>query len=188
MNIIHRWYCRSDSWATALQKYMMPWVLKDMELGDDVLEIGPGPGRSTEWLRPKVAHLTSIEIDHRLAGALKQSVAGTNVTVVEGDATKMPFPDNSFSAALCFTMLHHVPSPQLQDRLMAETCRVLKPGALFAGSDSTPSLRWNLFHIMDTRVPVDPAKLANRLQAAGFTDAEVEESAYHSFRFRARKP
>lgn len=188
MNIVHRIYCRSDAWATALQKWIMPWTLKDIPLGDDVLEIGPGPGRTTEKLRESAARLTAIEIDHKLAEALKARMAGTNVTVVEGDATKMPFPDASFSGAVSLTMLHHVPSAELQDKLLAETFRVLRPGAVFAGSDSTPTFRWRVFHIMDTCVAVDPATFASRLEAAGFVDAHVEKNEYPTFKFSARKP
>lgn len=188
MNLFHRIYCRSDSWANAVQKWIMPWTLKDIDLGDDVLEIGPGPGRTTEKLREQTARLTAIEIDHKLAESLKKRMSGTNVTVVEGDATAMPFPDNSFSGAVSLTMLHHVPSVELQDRLLAETFRVLKPGAVFAGSDSTPTLRWRLYHIMDTCIAVDPATFAARLEAAGFVDAKVERSEYPTFRFAARKP
>lgn len=188
MNLFHRIYCRSDSWANAVQKWIMPWTLKDIDLGDDVLEIGPGPGRTTEKLREQTARLTAIEIDHKLAESLKKRMSGTNVTVVEGDATAMPFPDNSFSGAVSLTMLHHVPSVELQDRLLAETFRVLKPGAVFAGSDSTPTLRWRLYHIMDTCVAADPATFAARLEAAGFVDAKVERSEYPTFRFAARKP
>ena len=65
---------------------------------------------------------------------------GTNVTVVAGDATSMPFPDGSFSGAVCFTMLHHVPSAELQDRLLTETYRVLRPGGEWF--ISTPNLAY----------------------------------------------
>lgn len=188
MNIFHRIYCRSDGWATALQNWIMPWTLKDVALGEDVLEIGPGPGRTTEKLREQTARLTAIEIDHKLAEALKTRMAGTNVTVVEGDATKMPFPDASFSGAVSLTMLHHVPSAALQDKLLAETFRVLRPGAVFAGSDSTPTFRWRVFHIMDTCVAVDPSTFTSRLEAAGFVDARVEQNEYPTFKFSARKP
>jgi ubiquinone/menaquinone biosynthesis C-methylase UbiE len=188
VNLIHRRYCRSDGWAFAVQKYMLPWVLKDIDLGDNALEIGPGPGRTTEWLRDHVPHLTAIEIDHALAESLKKRLAGPNLTIVEGDAANMQFADAAFSAAVCMTMLHHVPSPALQDKLVTETFRVLRPGAIFAGCDSTPTLRWRFFHIMDTCVAVDPNGFAARLQAAGFVDATVETNEYHSFRFRARKP
>jgi ubiquinone/menaquinone biosynthesis C-methylase UbiE len=188
MNLYHRWYCRSDGWAFKVRRYVMPWVLDGVDLGGNVLEIGPGPGVTTDWLRERVPALTSIEIDRKLARALQSRLEDTNVTVIEGDATSMPFPDASFTGAVSLTMLHHVPSAELQDRLLAETHRVLKPGSVFAGSDSTPSLRWNLVHLFDTRVPVDPATFSQRLERAGFVDAEIELYQTSSFRFRARKP
>ena len=165
----------------------MPWALDRVALGDDALEIGPGPGLTTDWLRPRAPRLASIEIDERLAQALKRRMDGTNVTVVEGDGTAMPFPDGSFSGAVCFTMLHHVPSAELQDRLLAETHRVLQAGGVFAGSDSIPNLLWDLAHLFDTRVPVEPDSFAARLEAAGFEDVMVEAGG-DNFRFRARKP
>jgi ubiquinone/menaquinone biosynthesis C-methylase UbiE len=165
---------------------MLPNAFRDLDLGESALEIGPGPGRTTEWIKERVPALTAIEIDHKLAEALKARMEGSNVTVVEGDATKMPFPDGSFTGALCFTMLHHVPSVELQDLLIAETSRVLKPGSTFTGSDSKTSLRFRLFHVFDTCVTVDPATLPARLERAGFTDVNVGGNEY-SLWFRARK-
>lgn len=164
----------------------MPGVLRGIDLGDDVLEIGPGPGRSTDWLRSRVAHVTSVEIDGKLAAALRRRLEGTNVTVIEADASAMPLPDASFSAALSFTMLHHV-RPEAQDRLFAEVCRVLRPGGVFAGMDSTPSFMWNLYHLFDDRNPIDPATFAPRLESAGFADVRVR-LAGSGFSFVAQRP
>lgn len=185
MNAFHRWYCRSPRWAARLQGEVLPAMVTE-DLGEHALEIGPGPGVATEWLRTRVPRLTSIEIDHALAESLKHRMAGANVTVVEGDASAMPFPDNEFTAALCFTMLHHVPY-RLQDLLLREACRVLRPGAFLIGMDSTPNLRWNLYHLFDDRNPIDPATFAPRLEAAGFTAAAVRVVG-SGFSFRARKP
>ena len=107
--------------------------------------------------------------------------------VVWGDATDMPFPDAFFSAAVSMTMLHHVPSTALQDRLLAEVHRVLQPGGFFVGSDSLTSPFFRLVHVFDTLVPVDPESFAPRLEAAGFEDVWVDR-AKRAFRFRARKP
>jgi 16S rRNA A1518/A1519 N6-dimethyltransferase RsmA/KsgA/DIM1 with predicted DNA glycosylase/AP lyase activity len=131
MNRFHRWFCRTSFWKKALADEIIPWALKGVELGDDVLEVGPGPGMTTDILRERAPRLTSIEIDPRLADALKQRLQGANVKVVEGDATAMPFADGSFSGAVSFTMLHHVPTVALQDRLLAEVYRVLKPFTCF---------------------------------------------------------
>ena len=80
---------------------------------------------------------------------------------MDGDGTDMPFADSTFSAAVCFTMLHHVPSPEAQDRLFAEVRRVLRPGGTFAGTDSTGrGPGFALLHIGDTKVVLDPERAA----------------------------
>lgn len=111
MNRFHRWFCRSALWRRSLSETILPWALQDAELGQHILEVGPGPGLTTDILRRRFWQITSVEIDHRLADALRQRMIGTNVTVIEGDATAMPFADGSFTGAVSFTMLHHVPIP-----------------------------------------------------------------------------
>ena len=185
MNRIHRWYCSSDRWRRTVGEKLLPWVLRGAELGDDVLEIGPGPGLTTDVLRARVPRLTSVEVDARLASALQERVQGTNVRVLHGDATRLELPDASFSGAIACTMLHHVPSPELQDRLLAEVRRVLRPGGVFVGSDSLTSALFRLVHVADTLVPVDPHGFAARLERAGFVDPEIRVAG-RSFRFRAR--
>ncbi len=187
MNRIHRWLCRSDSWRKELGEKTLPWVLDNIELGQEVLEVGPGPGLTTDLLRQRVAKMTAIEIDPALADSLAARLRESNVTVVRGDATAMPFADAQFSSAVSFTMLHHVPTPALQDRLLREVRRVLKPGGVFAGVDSRQSFPMRVIHIGDTLVPVDPGTFASRLEAAGFQDISIQVQA-HRFRFQARRP
>jgi len=163
----------------------VPWVLSGVELGEDVLEVGPGPGLTTDILRRRVARVTALEIDPALADSLAGRLGGSNVAVVRGDATQMPFENGRFSGAVSFTMLHHVPSPALQDRLLREVRRVLKPGGVFAGVDSRQSLVMRLLHIHDTLVPVDPDHFSPRLEGAGFRDVFIEIQD-RAFRFRAR--
>lgn len=85
-------------------------------------------------------------------------------------------------------MLHHIPSPHLQDRAFTEVARVLAPGGVFAGTDSVGTgAMFRLIHVGDTKVLIDPQALPSRLTAAGLTESVVER-ANGSFRFRARKP
>ena len=187
MNLFHRWYCGTARWAKSVQEQGLPRLLDGVELGDDVLEIGPGPGVTTDWLRTRIPRLTAIEIDEKLARSLRERMEGTNVTVVEGDGTRMSFPDASFSGAISLTMLHHVPTAELQDQLFAEARRVLRPGGVFTGFDSTPNFIFNLFHLFDTCVPVDPETLPQRLEAAGFVDV-TSFTFPGGFSFRAHAP
>ncbi len=82
-------------------------------------------------------------------------------------------------------MLHHVPTPEQQDRLLAEVQRVLRPGGLLVGTDSTASDSLAELHEGDIYVPVDPDTLPARLAGAGFVDVVVE-SLEGRFRFLAR--
>jgi SAM-dependent methyltransferase len=187
MNVFHRWLCSSDRWANTVQQHVIPWALEGVEIGSNVLEVGPGYGATTEVLRGRVARLTCVEVDPQLAESLRRRALGQNVTIVCEDATAMSLPNASFDGALCFTMLHHVPSMALQNRLLREVARVLRPGGMFAGTDSLTSLPFRLLHFFDTLVPVDPRTFANRLRAEGFADVQVDVDPY-AFRFRARKP
>jgi len=176
MNKTHLDYLASPEWADRLQSDLLPWLESTIELGDDVLEIGPGPGLTTDLLRHRVAAVTAVEIDADLAADLKIRLAGTNVEVIWGDGTHLPLPDVRFSAATCFAMLHHVPSVAAQDQLFAELHQVLRPGGRFVATDSLDTERIRQAHIDDTYVPLDPATLESRLGAAGFADITLEKS------------
>jgi SAM-dependent methyltransferase len=186
MNLLHHWFCGSARWRRTVGQ-RVPWVLSGADLGQNVLELGPGPGLTTDLLRLAVQRVTAIEVDARLAESLSSRLCRSNVEVITGDATAMPFSNAQFSAGVGFTMLHHVPSRDLQDKLLREVWRVLEPGGVFVGSDSRQSLRMRLMHIGDTLVPVDPDTFAVRLEAAGFKVLAVEKNS-DAFRFHARKP
>jgi SAM-dependent methyltransferase len=186
VNLLHRWYCGSGRWAEVVEGSLLPWVLDGVELGPRLLEVGPGPGLTTDVLRQRVASLTAIELDPALAARLGRRLGGTGVRVVRGDGAALPFRDGSFDAAAVLTMLHHVPSAALQDRVLAEVGRCLRPGGLLVGSDTLPSLRFRLYHLADTMVLVDPAGLPERLRAAGFDEVSVTTRA-NRLRFRARR-
>jgi ubiquinone/menaquinone biosynthesis C-methylase UbiE len=191
MNDRHLKICASAEWAETVKTEILPWAVGARELGNDVLEVGPGPGLTTDLLRRQVKNLTAVEVDAHLAAALRTRLAGSNVDVVHADATVLPFDARRFSAATCFTMLHHVPSVAQQDQLLSELRRVLRPGGVLVGVDSIENSEWRELHAGDTCVPVDPETLAARLARAGFIDVEVERSSpepARRFRFAARAP
>ena len=80
----------------------------------------------------------------------------------------MSYPDCSFDSVGSFTMLHHVPTTALQNQILAEALRVLRPGGVLVGSDSLPSDGLHAFHEGDTCHPVEPSALLVRLQTLGF--------------------
>ncbi|HET7387575.1 MAG TPA: class I SAM-dependent methyltransferase [Nocardioidaceae bacterium] len=174
MNRFHRWYCGSSRWGRHLQQDVLPQLMDGVDLGTDVLEVGPGRGRSTEWLRTTYPAMTLLELDPALADALDERFRDEPLTVRRGSATAMPFEDGTFTGIVAATMLHHVPTPAEQDRVFAEASRVLRPGGVFCASDSLPTVLLRLAHLGDTYTPVPPDSLSARMSAAGFAHAEVD--------------
>jgi SAM-dependent methyltransferase len=187
MNVAHDMICSSDRWARRVETELVPWGLDGVALGDDVLEIGPGFGATTRLLAKRAPRLSVLELNERYCEKLRGAL-GNTVDITQGDATQMPYADGRFSAVVCFTMLHHIDPPALQDRVFAEVARVLLPGGTFAGTDSL-GVGWlfKLIHVGDTLAPIDPERLPARLRDVGLTDAEVDRSG-RSLRFRAHKP
>ena len=186
MNENHATVCTSPEWAEHIQTEILPAVTRDIDLGQHMLEIGPGPGAATEWLRHKVGKLTAIEVDDAAARLLADRYAGTNVEIITGSAARLGYPDASFDSAGCFTMLHHVPTTAVQNKILAEAFRVLRPGGVLVGSDSLASNDLHHFHADDTYNPVDPASLLYRLQALGFDQITIIVD--DSLKFVATKP
>ncbi len=165
MNKAHE-RCGSDEWRQAIREVILPWALGDTDLGDDVLEVGPGYGATTDVLSQAVPRLTSVEIDDELAAMLTDRFADVpSVEIVNGDATSLSYADNRFSGAACFTMLHHVPTVELAGSAVrrggpgaaARRCagRQRQPGQRRAGGP--PRGR----HLQPRR-PGDPARPAGR--------------------------
>lgn len=190
MNAVHNVVCSSGWWSRRVENELVPWGLDGLDLGDDVLEIGPGFGATTRVLARRLDRLSVLELDERYCERLRSELGNGDgaVTVTQGDATQLPFPDGRFSAVVCFTMLHHIPTVALQDRAFTEIARVLRPGATFAGTDSIGTgWLFRLIHVGDTLNLIDPETLSVRLAGAGLDVREVKRGG-RSFRWRAVKP
>jgi SAM-dependent methyltransferase len=187
MNTYHLEMLASPRWAEMLERDLLPWVTSVADLGDDVLEVGPGPGLTTDLLRTRTEHLTAVEVDPDLAARLTERLAGGNVEVILGNAAETRFTTGRFSAAACFAVLHHVESRAEQDRLFRELLRVLRDGGVLVGSDGYDNEATRQAHSDDVFVPVDPDDLPRRLTDIGFAEVLVDRGDY-DFRFCARKP
>jgi SAM-dependent methyltransferase len=166
-------FCASEDWRRMVQEMVLPAALPGVELGDDAIEIGPGPGFTTEVLQTMTARLTAVEIAEGLAASLAARLAGGNVDVVVGDATALDFRSDRFTGAASFNMLHHIAPAAAQDRVFAELARVLLPGSVLVAADGIYDEGTAAFHEGDTYNPIDPDDLNERLRTAGFGDVEV---------------
>jgi len=174
MNEHHAQVCPSREWQEHMQTVILPRLTRDLELGDEMLEVGPGPGATTDWLRHRVKRLTAVEIEPAAAVKLRSRFADDDrVVILDGDAAHLPFADNTFDSAGSFTMLHHVPTERQQNAILAEILRVLRPGGVLIASDSLASVQLHEFHVDDTYNPIEPSGLLPRLRTIGFAEVTV---------------
>lgn len=101
------------------------------EPGERILEIGPGTGYYTldmaEWVGPEgtveIFDLQQEFLDHTGRRAAERGLA--NVVPTQGDATALPFDDDSIDAVVLTAVLGEIPD---QGAALREIRRVLKPG------------------------------------------------------------
>lgn len=91
-----------------------------------ILEIGCGPGALAGALHrwyPN-AEITAVDRDSNFVSFAKEHEAG--IEFIEGDATSLPFEDNTFDVTISNTVAEHIePS-----KFYGEQLRVLKPGGI----------------------------------------------------------
>ena len=141
-------------------------VLLDVACGEGafLLEYATHVGR--------VAGLDLSETKTRLARRrLADRIAAGTVEIVEGDAGSLPWEDDHFSAVTSMDAFTLFPDPA---RVLAETCRVLRPGGRavmqlgWRVPDGTAThKRWGMAWVWDE------AEVRRMTEAAGFRDITV---------------
>jgi len=156
------------------RKQVLPWLLSGTELGEHVLEIGAGPGAATEELRKRAERVTSLEYSHAFAAGIARRSQRKNGAVLQGDASALPFPEKTFSAAIAVLVLHHLKSPEAQEHALAEIFRVLRPRGVFLAVEIKDGWLNRIGHIRSTFVPVAPGSARDRLAAVGFSSVSMD--------------
>jgi SAM-dependent methyltransferase len=174
MNALENWFCSTLLWRHISQARLLPWVFSGRPLGDHVLEIGAGPGAATRELRKRANRVTSLEYDARFVPTLRAMDGRCQDAVIRADAAALPFADRTFSSAVAILVVHHLCSPELQDRAFAEIHRVLCPGGRFFAFEINDGWLHRAIHKNSTFVPLLPASVPARLSHAGFPRVTVD--------------
>jgi SAM-dependent methyltransferase len=105
--------------------------------GESVLEVGCGSGADTRWLARRVGGhnpITGLEISPYLlseaAALLERDGLEQVVSLKQGSALELPFPDDSFDVAVAITVLEECDA----DRTLSEMVRVTKVGGRVAAA------------------------------------------------------
>ena len=91
------------------------------------------------------------ETVHKVKAWIKTKVSdevNEKFNFVHGDATQMPFEDNSFDVVMCFSTIDHIPTAEGREKAIAEMARVCKPGGHVI---ITVPNSWNLPYVVWSR-------------------------------------
>jgi ubiquinone/menaquinone biosynthesis C-methylase UbiE len=102
-------------------------------------ETGIGTGRIAVPIAKRGYSYTGIDISEKMLAELHQKLEGIShkLTAVHGDATALPFADNSFDVGLTVHVFHLISAWK---QALAEIRRVLKPGGIFLYSHGQASV------------------------------------------------
>lgn len=132
--------------------------------GGKVLDIGCGNGLLYPLMKERMVDYTGLDYSKGLLAEARR--LHPFATFMEGDATAMPFADETFDAAFSFATLHHLPGKAIREQSVRETARVLKNGGVFVLSvwylwqlaDMSKYL-WPLIRNMLPFSPLDPGDM-----------------------------
>lgn len=107
-----------------------------------VLDDGCGTGAFLEFARRRAASVeryVGVDVSRGMLNHAQRrlSLAGSNHLLVQGDACRLPFAENSFDVVYARALLHHLPDPASGVR---EIQRVLKPGGVAVVLDPNRTL------------------------------------------------
>ena len=100
--------------------------LSSLSVGLKVLEIGCGNGQGAQLIKKyfNPSEIQAIDLDPKMIDIAKRKNKDKKITFSVGDATKLPYKDNSFDAIFDFGIIHHIPNWK---NCLSELKRVLKP-------------------------------------------------------------
>jgi ubiquinone/menaquinone biosynthesis C-methylase UbiE len=169
LNPIERLLINSNLRAVVQRRYEGPLLrrLGGAASGASALEIGCGRGTGIDVILQQfeVARVCGIDLDPlQIERARKRLHAKHHerVTLMCGDAERLPFADTSFDAVFDFGVLHHLPDWQSG---IAEVRRVLKPGGTFFFEEVTRAALERWIYRRSFRHPA-----ANRFSEAEFLE------------------
>jgi ubiquinone/menaquinone biosynthesis C-methylase UbiE len=132
----HAAVLRSHTWRTA--RNSAAYLLPELKPGQELLDIGCGPGTITADLAKLVApgRVTAVENAPKILeqAALTAAEQGVDTIVFEvADIHRLPYPDDSFDVVHTHQVLQHVTDPVQALREMRRVCR---PGGVVAARES----------------------------------------------------
>jgi ubiquinone/menaquinone biosynthesis C-methylase UbiE len=126
--MVAKWYATNTGKTLDEFRSLAQRIAPQLPPAGSVLEVAPGPGYfSIELAKLGSYSIAGLDISHTFVeiASKKAGEAGVRVDFRQGNASSMPFADDSFDFLLCRAAFKNFGQPV---RALQEMCRVLKPG------------------------------------------------------------
>ena len=133
--MIASWYAKTTLKDLKRHKLMAKRLAEKIPANGKVLEIAPGPGYfCIELARLGGYKITGLDISKSFVEIARKNAreAGLKIDFREGNASAMPFKDNTFDFTFCQAAFKNFSEPV---NAIAEMYRVLRPGGLSVIAD-----------------------------------------------------
>ena len=133
--LIAKWYAKTTFKDLKRHKWMAKRLAEKIPERGKVLEIAPGPGYfSLELAKLGNYQISGLDISKSFVEIARRNAAeaGLKIDFREGNASAMPFEDNTFDFSFCQAAFKNFSEPV---QAIAEMHRVLRPGGISVISD-----------------------------------------------------
>ncbi|MDX8048487.1 class I SAM-dependent methyltransferase [Lentzea sp. BCCO 10_0798] len=165
--------------------------LADIGAGDEVLDVGCGPGYLTALAARAGGRAVGVDVSEPMIAEARRRRAGGNCSFQVGRAEALDLPDASFDVVVSSLALHHIPE-QSRATAFAEMFRVLRPGGRVLIADFRPPKGHLATHLVGAAAgeamrdnPVE--RIAPMLGDAGFDVAATTKVSWFLHCVRADK-
>ena len=108
--------------------HILAWIMDNLELRPSfsVLDVAAGTGLVGLAVAPRVENVVALDatpemLEQGRRRAVEESIS--NIVFEEGDAQRLPYPDDSFDLITCRLGMHHFQKPRKQALEMVRVCR-----------------------------------------------------------------
>ena len=172
---------RGQSWGyLSVVRTLMDEVY--LQSGETILDVGCGSGVVDRWLARHTKQrypITGVDVNRYLlreaAALIQKDGLDDVITLQEGNAEALPFPDHSFDVVMSYTVLEEGNA----NNMLSEMVRVVKPGGRVAVMVRSLDVPWSV------NVPLRPELKTKVEIPRGFVGAHGCADASLGQRFRA---
>ncbi|TGM06459.1 ArsR/SmtB family transcription factor [Leptospira jelokensis] len=169
----------AESWEKLQEETLHPklyrsWILQELPVCENILDLGCGPGGLIPFLLNKAKHITGVDNSSRMIENAS-ILFGNNpsVDLIQTPMEHLPLANNSCDAVVASMVMHHISHPPT---VLEEIARVLKPGGVLCivdlGKHNAEYMRDNF---ADLWLGFEPELFESWLSNAGFRVEAIGE-------------